>query len=72
MTTKMAATFQTTAFTLRERLANNERGASALEYVGMVLVAAFIVGAIYTAFSGADLAGKVKTAITDILKGPSA
>lgn len=48
---------------------HNEKGASALEYVGMVIVAAIIVGAIVTTIQGVDVAGALKTAITTILGG---
>ena len=66
MTAKLAANFMTALATLRER---NETGATALEYAGMVLVAALVVGAVYTAVSGADVAGRMGTAISEILPG---
>lgn len=66
MTAKLAANFTTTLATLRER---NEAGATALEYAGMILVAALVVGAVFTAISGVDVAGKVTAAVAKILPG---
>ncbi len=72
MTHALAAKISTTSYVIKDRLANSERGASALEYVGMVLVAAFICGAVYVAFSGGDndVKTKVKDAVANVLKGP--
>jgi hypothetical protein len=53
---------------LRNWLAgNNEKGASALEYVGMVIVAAIIVGAIIEVITNADVKGALEAAIKTIL-----
>lgn len=43
-----------------------EKGASALEYVGIILIAALIVGGIWTALSGVDVTGSVSDAVNDI------
>lgn len=73
MTNKLAAKFTVAMHNMRETARQSERGASALEYIGMVLVAAFLVGAVYLALSGegADIKGKVKSAVDAILKGPA-
>ena len=65
MTAKLAAKL-TTATT---RLTDREKGASALEYVGMVVIAALIIGFVYTALTGADIGGKLKSAVDAILSG---
>lgn len=66
MTAKLAAKFTTTMHALEER---REAGATGLEYAGMILVAAIVVGAIFAAVQGVDVQGKVKTAIDKILPG---
>ncbi len=63
---ELAARLQTAKHVVGERLAQHERGASALEYIGMLLVAAVIVSAVYGAFSEADLKTKVGDAITKV------
>ncbi len=69
---ELAARFQTAKHVVWERLAQRERGASALEYVGMVLVAAVIVGAVYGAVQGDVIKTAVGNAIKTIVTGPSA
>lgn len=63
----IAARMMTTLNTLRSRQA--ERGASALEYVGLVLIAALIVGAVWTAINAAGIDSKISDAVTKILTG---
>ncbi|WEV77347.1 hypothetical protein O9K63_12195 [Janibacter cremeus] len=67
MTYKAAAKFTVAKHTLTQRLAEQERGASALEYVGMLIVAAIIVGAVITVIDGADVQGAVTEAVNEIL-----
>ncbi len=67
MTHKAAAKFTVAQHTLTERLADRERGASALEYVGMIIVAAIVVGAVITAIEGAGLPALVKEKVNEIL-----
>lgn len=68
MTAMMAAQMTTVMHVMTGRL-KEERGASALEYVGMILVAALVVGGVWTAVNGNDIPGKVSTAISEILGG---
>lgn len=65
----IAARMMATMHVLKARLEDRERGASALEYVGMVLVAAILVAAVVTAAKAADVTGKVGELIDDIFKG---
>lgn len=64
---QVAATFTTIQHSLRARLMNSERGASALEYVGMILVAAVVVGAVAGALSSDAISGAIDPKIDDIL-----
>jgi pilus assembly protein Flp/PilA len=48
---------------------NRDRGATALEYVGMIVVAAIIVVAITGAVKGANIGGTVTSKIAEIFKG---
>lgn len=48
MTNKIAAKFTVAHHALNQRMSDQERGASALEYVGMIVVAALLVVAIVT------------------------
>lgn len=66
MTAKLAANFTTALVTLRDR---KETGATALEYVGMILVAALVVGAVWGAIKNQGIDEKVATAVTKILTG---
>lgn len=54
----------------QEPVRSGERGATAKEYVGLVLVAALIVGALFVALSptGADVRGAACRAVSDILQ----
>jgi hypothetical protein len=60
MTAKLSAKFTTALTTLRDR---KEAGATGLEYAGMIAVAALVVALIWSAINGADVTGKVGTAI---------
>lgn len=49
-----------------------DRGASALEYVGLVVIAAFVIGILYTVFQNAGLKDVITNKINAILNtGPS-
>ena len=63
MTAKLSAKFTTALTTLRDR---KEAGATGLEYAGMIAVAALVVALIWSALNGADVTGKVGTAIQDL------
>lgn len=67
MTNKAAAKFTVAQHVLAERAANGERGASAIEYVGMLIVAAIIVGAIFTVIEGVNIEDKVQDAVDKVL-----
>lgn len=47
--------------------ANRQRGQGTLEYIGMIAVAALLIGVVASAFSTAGLAQKVQTAIQTVL-----
>jgi len=68
MTARMAAKYTTTMHMLGERMGDRTRGASALEYVGMILIAAFIVAAVWGAMQNAGIEKKVDAAVEKILK----
>ncbi|GGL39654.1 hypothetical protein H9L10_13440 [Phycicoccus endophyticus] len=61
MTHKLAARFTAAASTAR-----SEKGATGLEYAGMIAVAALVVGLVWTAIQGADVGGKISSAISDL------
>lgn len=60
MTHKLAAKYTVAKNTFAGRLADNERGASALEYVGMIIVAAMIVGGIMAVIDQETIKGVVE------------
>lgn len=47
----------------------SDRGASALEYVGLVLIAALILGALWAVFNALGLQTKIQNAVNQILTG---
>jgi len=59
----MIAIFLTLYVRATEAGRGRDRGQGTLEYVGMVAVAALLVGLVVTAFGGADLAGVIGRAI---------
>lgn len=67
MTHKAAAKFFVAQHVLTERLSNRERGASALEYVGMIIVAAVVVGAVAGLLTDGKIKGALGPAINGIL-----
>ena len=46
-----------------------DAGQGALEYTGMILVAALVAAGVWAALEGVDVTGKVKQAVSDILNG---
>ncbi|MFV0407024.1 MAG: hypothetical protein ACK5LN_09420 [Propioniciclava sp.] len=52
---------------LRDLLAARERGADALEYVGMVIVAAVVVAAVVAVINTDAISGTLEPAMQDIL-----
>ncbi len=67
MTSKIAARYTTTLTNLTGR--DQERGATALEYVGMIVVAAIVVGFIVAGMRGANITGAVTGLVNEILGG---
>lgn len=63
----IAAHFIATMHVLKTR--QSERGASALEYVGMVILAGLIVAAVIGAVNPANIGTTVKTTVDGILSG---
>ena len=63
MTAKLAAKYTTSIATLRDQ---REAGATGLEYAGMIAVAALVVALVWSAINGADVTGKISTAISDL------
>lgn len=66
MTAKLAAKYTTALATLRDR---KEAGATGLEYAGMIMVAALIVGLVYGAVDSANIDTKVGDAIDKLFSG---
>lgn len=69
MTHKAAAKFTVAKSTLADRLQDRERGATALEYIGMLVVAAMLVVAIWGAINTANPGQKVTTLVNEIFSG---
>lgn len=66
MTAKLAANFTTALATLRDR---KEAGATGLEYAGMIMVAAMVVGIVYTAVKNGNVAASIATEIGELFSG---
>ena len=66
MTAKLAANFTPALVALRDR---KEAGATGLEYAGMIMVAAMVVGIVYTAVQGGGVGDKIGLEITDLFSG---
>jgi hypothetical protein len=49
--------------------ARRDAGQGALEYVGMILIAALVIGAVWTVMNGVDVGGAIQGAIDTILGG---
>lgn len=71
MTHKAAAKFIVAKDTFTRRLGEAERGGPGMEYVGMIVVAALLVGIIYGAIEGGDIGGQIGTLISEIFSGGS-
>lgn len=54
---------------LRKRHAQQDRGQTAFEYLGIILVVVVIIGAIVGTGIGQEITTKIKTAITNIKAG---
>lgn len=66
MTNKLAARYTVALSTLFDRLEDDERGASAMEYVGMLLVGGVVVAAIAAAVNTGSVGPKVSEAVQKI------
>lgn len=64
MTTKLAARYITALATMADR---KERGATALEYIGMIIVAAIVVGAVIGVIEGLGISSIVSDNVNTIL-----
>ena len=53
--------------TARMTVAQDEKGQGTLEYVGIVVVAAILVGAVVDAINGGDITSAIKGKITEII-----
>ncbi|MGO4457869.1 hypothetical protein AB4039_11245 [Streptomyces sp. M-16] len=54
---------------LRRRYANPDRGQTAFEYLGIILVVVVIIGAIVGSGIGTEITTKIKKAVQDIKAG---
>ncbi|MFG2622860.1 hypothetical protein ACGFXC_35140 [Streptomyces sp. NPDC048507] len=59
----------TTVTRLRKRHANPDRGQTAFEYLGIILVVVVIIGAIVGSGIGTEITSKIKKAVQDIKAG---
>jgi hypothetical protein len=53
--------------TARMTVAQNEKGQGTLEYVGIVVVAAILVGAVVDAINGGEITSAIKGKISEII-----
>jgi hypothetical protein len=53
--------------TARVTVAQNEKGQGTLEYVGIVVVAAILVGAVVDAINGGEITSAIKGKISEII-----
>ncbi|QAY63498.1 hypothetical protein ET495_09800 [Xylanimonas allomyrinae] len=65
----MTRTFLTAKARLQAALAGRERGASTIEYFGVIVVAVILIVALIGAFTTFDLGGKVSTELAKIQSG---
>ncbi|MFD6873691.1 MULTISPECIES: hypothetical protein [unclassified Streptomyces] len=54
---------------LRKRYANQDRGQTAFEYLGIILVVVVIIGAIVGSGIGSEITKRIKDAVTSIKAG---
>ncbi|MFF3679975.1 hypothetical protein ACFYYS_39150 [Streptomyces sp. NPDC002120] len=59
----------TAVTSLRKRQAHPDRGQTAFEYLGIILVVIVIVGAIVGSGVGSEITKRIKQAVTDIKAG---
>ena len=62
----MTRRFITTQVRIQKALEAREAGQGTLEYLGIVIVAAILVGALVGAFNTFDLGGKISTELAKI------
>ncbi|MDH6544339.1 hypothetical protein [Streptomyces sp. SPB4] len=60
---------ETAVTRLRKRYANPDRGQTAFEYLGIILVVVVIIGAIVGSGIGSELTKRIKDAVTNIKAG---
>ncbi|MFD4915661.1 hypothetical protein ACFWNR_20865 [Streptomyces virginiae] len=60
---------ETAVTRLRKRHANLDRGQTAFEYLGIILVVVVIVGAIVGSGIGSEITKRIKEAVTNIKAG---
>ena len=53
--------------TARMTVAQDEKGQGTLEYVGIVVVAAILVGAVVDAINGGEITGAIREKISEII-----
>ena len=66
MTAKLAANVTTALAAMRDR---KEAGATGLEYAGMIMVAAMVVGIVYTAVQEGGVGDSIATEISELFSG---
>ncbi|MCY0940695.1 hypothetical protein [Streptomyces antarcticus] len=59
----------TTITRIRQRHANLDRGQTAFEYLGIILVVIVIIGAVVGSGVGSEITKRIKQAVTDIKAG---
>ncbi|MFF4492845.1 hypothetical protein ACWC5F_05440 [Streptomyces sp. NPDC001272] len=59
----------TTVSRMRKRYANLDRGQTAFEYLGIILVVVVIIGAIVGSGIGSEITKRIKEAVTNIKAG---
>ncbi|MER6214857.1 hypothetical protein ABT213_12420 [Streptomyces sp. NPDC001674] len=59
----------TTVSRIRKRYANLDRGQTAFEYLGIILVVVVIIGAIVGSGIGSEITKRIKEAVTNIKAG---
>lgn len=57
------------AAAIKDHFKNQDRGASLVEYAGLIVLAAIILGLLYAAVNASGLQTKVTTAINNLLSG---
>ncbi|MGW6863347.1 hypothetical protein [Streptomyces sp. NPDC054901] len=68
-TIRLNAWTDTAITRLRKRYANQDRGQTAFEYLGIILVVVVIIGAIVGSGIGSEITKRIKDAVTSIKAG---